>query len=98
MLKGAEITQFAPKESFIKKFETTRLAQCISECGIDCNCFLLVFFENYCSLYTIVSKYWIVSDPKVESKMILYYKMNYLDGPLTFYGKIFNFIFILFKF
>jgi len=89
-LKDAKLCADTAKTSLLFKFKTTKMFECVSECGVECKCFMLVYNNTnfICQLYDITAKNHLVPGSKVNPEKTLMYKTNYGNSKLDLFLKI----------
>ncbi len=90
-MKDAELCAETAKTSVLFEFKTTKMFECVSECGVECKCFMLVFNDSFCQLYDITAKNYLLPSSKVNPEKTLMYKTNYGNSKLVLFFIEFNF-------
>ncbi len=82
MKKAVEVRSQNKQETMIALVKSAQHSDCITDCMIECRCFIAVFFGQVCQLFSIAAKDFLVENP--DNVELFYYKINMLDGaPIT---------------
>ena len=86
--KGIEVRAENKQATLIAQMRSPHDSDCLTNCMIECKCFIAVFFGQLCQLFSIAAKDFLVQNS--NNIEVFYYKINMLDGaPIyTMQGKI----------
>jgi hypothetical protein len=86
--KGIEVRAENKQETLIAQMRSSQYSDCLTNCMMECECFIAVFIGQLCQLFSIVAKDFLVEN--LNNDAVFYYKINMLDGvPIsTMEGKI----------
>ncbi len=90
-MKDAELCQDNAKISLLFEFQGSKMFECVSECGVECKCYMLVYNNSFCQLYDITAKNHLVPGSKINPEKTLMYKTNYGNSKLVLFFIEFNF-------
>ena len=80
--KGIEVRAENKQATLIAQMRSPQDSDCLTNCMIECKCFIAVFFGQLCQLFSIAAKDFLVQNP--NNIEVFYYKINMLDGaPIT---------------
>jgi len=80
--KGIEVRAENKQGTLIAIMRSTEHSDCLTNCMIECKCFIAVFFGQLCQLFSIAAKDFLVENS--DNIEVFYYKINMLDGaPIT---------------
>ena len=76
--KGVTIIEDLKNKAFIRSLPTTSELMCNVECGFEYNCYLTIYNENNCELYSIKAKDYLIQSS--NNLKIINYKKDFISS------------------
>ncbi len=78
-MDGVQIMSEALNKTLISS-DQVDLKECIIKCGFNCDCFILIFYNNLCQLYNLQAKNYLQSNKSIDPEVEFFYRAKYVEN------------------